>query len=83
MLEATHTDFAPWTLVDFNDQALGRLTLLRDFLDRIPDVDLPHKDIDWPSLPGEPLKERYGLLEPLPAYPVETAPRDFDAGEIF
>ena len=34
MLEATHTDFAPWTLVDFNDQALGRLTLVRDFLDR-------------------------------------------------
>jgi polyphosphate kinase 2 (PPK2 family) len=71
MLEATHTDFAPWTLVDFNDQALGRLTLLRDFLDRIPDVDLPHKDIDWPSLPGEPLKERYGMLRPLADYPVE------------
>ena len=27
MLEATHTPHAPWTLVDFNDQALGRLTL--------------------------------------------------------
>ena len=23
MLAATHTDYAPWTLVDFNDQALG------------------------------------------------------------
>src|ERR671927_560156 len=41
MLAATHTDFAPWTLVDFNDQALGRLTLLRDLLDRIPDTELP------------------------------------------
>jgi polyphosphate kinase 2 len=41
MLSATHTDFAPWTLVDFNDQALGRLTLLRDLLDRLPDTDLP------------------------------------------
>ena len=27
MLEATHTPHAPWTLIDFNDQALGRLTL--------------------------------------------------------
>ena len=36
MLAATHTDFAPWTLVDFNDQPLGRLTLLRDLLDRVP-----------------------------------------------
>ena len=45
MLAATHTDFAPWTLVDFNDQALGRLTLLRDLLDRIPDTDLPLNEI--------------------------------------
>ena len=36
MLAATHTDYAPWTLVDFNDQPLGRLTLLRDLLDRVP-----------------------------------------------
>ncbi|MFD2579673.1 hypothetical protein ACFSTD_15995 [Novosphingobium colocasiae] len=28
MLEATHTRHAPWTLVDFNDQRLGRLTLI-------------------------------------------------------
>lgn len=76
MLTATHTEFAPWTLVEFNDQAIGRLTLLRDFLDRVPDTRLPVKDLDWPPLPGEPLKERYGVLHPLPAYPIETAPRD-------
>ena len=34
MLKATHTDHAPWTLVDFNDQKRGRLTLIRDLLDR-------------------------------------------------
>src|SRR5690606_37738957 len=34
MLRATHTDNAPWTLVDFNDQKVGRLTLIRDLLDR-------------------------------------------------
>jgi polyphosphate kinase 2 len=81
MLKATHTDFAPWTLVDFNDQSLGRLTLVRDFLDRIPDTDLPHKDIEWPPLDGEPRKERYRLLQPISNYPIETAPREV-AGEF-
>jgi hypothetical protein len=68
MLSATHTDYAPWTLVNFNDQALGRLTLLRDLLDRMPDTDLPLADIPWPALGHEPLKERFGVLEPIPDY---------------
>ena len=38
MLKATHTPHAPWTLVDFNDQKLGRLTLIRNLLDRMPDM---------------------------------------------
>jgi polyphosphate kinase 2 len=70
MLAATHTDFAPWTLVDFNDQPLGRLTLLRDLLDRVPDTELPLAEIPWPPLGHEPLKERYGVLHPIPNYPV-------------
>jgi polyphosphate kinase 2 len=70
MLRRTHTDFAPWTLVDFNDQPLGRLTLLRDLLDRIPDTELPLEEIPWPPLPHEPLKERYTVLEPIPHYRV-------------
>jgi polyphosphate kinase 2 len=70
MLSATHTDFAPWTLVDFNDQALGRLTLLRDLLDRLPDTELPLAEIPWPPLRNEPLKERFGVLQPVPNYPV-------------
>ncbi len=68
MLAATHTDFAPWTLVDYNDQALGRLTLLRDLLDRIPDTELPLKEIPWPPLPGPPGTERFGILEPISNY---------------
>ena len=68
MLAATHTDFAPWTLVDFNDQALGRLTLLRDLLNRIPDTELPLNEIDWPPLPRPAGKERFGVLEPIPNY---------------
>jgi polyphosphate kinase len=68
MLAATHTDFAPWTLIDFNDQPLGRLTLLRDLLDRVPDTELPLPQIPWPPLGHEPLQERYGVLEPIPSY---------------
>ena len=68
MIEATHTEHAPWTLIDFNDQALGRLTLLRDLLDRLPDLKLPDADIAWPSLAGEPGRERYGKLNPIAPY---------------
>jgi polyphosphate kinase 2 len=68
MLQVTHTNYAPWTLIDFNDQAQGRLTLLRDLLDRVPDTELPLKEMSWPSLPGKPSKERYGVLKPIPHY---------------
>jgi polyphosphate kinase 2 len=73
MLAATHTDFAPWTLVDFNDQPLGRLTLLRDLLDRVPDTELPLPDIPWLPLDHEPLKERFGVLQPIADYPANGA----------
>jgi polyphosphate kinase 2 len=76
MLAATHTDFAPWTLVDFNEQPLGRLTLLRDFLDKVPDTELPLADIPWPRLDQEPLKERYGVLQPIRNYPVPKNAHD-------
>jgi hypothetical protein len=68
MLAATHTEFAPWTLIDFNDQPLGRLTLLRDLLDRVPDTELPLPEIPWPPLGHEPLKESFTVLEPIPSY---------------
>ena len=68
MLTRTHTEFAPWTLVDFNDQPVGRLTLLRDLLDRVPDTELPMDEIPWPPLPHEPSKERFTVLEPIPTY---------------
>ena len=70
MLSATHTDFAPWTLVDFNDQPVGRLTLLRDLLDRVPDTELPLAEIAWPPLAEALGKERYGVLQPLPTFPI-------------
>ncbi|MFN3509839.1 MAG: polyphosphate kinase 2, partial [Tsuneonella troitsensis] len=48
MLAATHSDHAPWTLVDFNDQKRGRLTLIRDLLDRLPDTSVEPEQLDFP-----------------------------------
>jgi len=66
MLAATHTAHAPWTLVDFNNQAVGRLTLIRDLLDKLPDTQLPVPEVDWPLLDHEPLVDSYGVLHPIP-----------------
>jgi polyphosphate kinase 2 len=65
MLEATHTAHAPWTLVDFNDQRVGRLTLIRDLLDRLPDTRVPVEPLGLPPLRGKLHKERYGVLKPI------------------
>jgi len=66
MLAATHTRHAPWTLVDFNDQRRGRLTLIRHLLDRLPDTAVPDEKIEFPPLPGKPLKETFrGRLKPI------------------
>lgn len=68
MLKATHTRHAPWTLVDFNDQKRGRLTLIRDLLDRLPDTKVPPAEVEFPPLKGKALKERYGVLKPIPPF---------------
>ena len=66
MLQATHTAHAPWTLVDFNDQRRGRLTLIRHLLDQLPDTALPEPQIEFPMLPGKPKRERFtGPLKPI------------------
>jgi len=70
MLKATHTDWAPWTLVDFNDQRRGRLTLIRDLLDRLPDTKIKDAAIDWKPLGHAPLKEKFGVLKPITAFPI-------------
>ncbi len=71
MLAATHTAHAPWTLVDFNDQRRGRLTLIRDLLDRLPDTHVDAPALAYPSLDGPPRKERYGVLKPLSPFRVD------------
>ena len=68
MLKATHTEDAPWTLVDFNDQKRGRLSLIRDLLDRLPDTHVPDAKIEFPPLKSRPLKERFGVVKPIAGY---------------
>lgn len=69
MLKATHTRHAPWTLVDFNDQRRGRLTLIRHLLDRLPDVKVPESAIAFSPLKGKPQRERFaGKLKPIRSY---------------
>lgn len=71
MLKATHTENAPWTLVDFNDQKRGRLTLIRDLLDRLPDMHVEPPEIDFPELGREPKAESYGAMIPVKDYPID------------
>jgi polyphosphate kinase 2 len=68
MLKASHTAHAPWTLVDFNDQKIGRLTLIRNLLDRLPDTSVASTEIDFEPLGKEPSRESYSYIEPLPPY---------------
>ena len=70
MLQATHTQHAPWTLVDFNDQKRGRLTLIRDLLDRLPDTHIDPPKLEFPALDHSPIRESYSVVEPIAQYPV-------------
>jgi polyphosphate kinase len=66
MLAATHHKRAPWTLVDFNDQRRGRLTLIRHLLDHLPDTKVEAEAIVMPPLGGKPLKESFrGPVKPI------------------
>jgi polyphosphate kinase 2 len=74
MLKATHSEHAPWTLVDFNDQRRGRLTLIRHLLDQLPDQHVPEEAISMPPLDGPPEREHYPRgHKPLPPYEPEDA----------
>ena len=66
MFAATHSKFAPWTVIDFNSQKSGRLNLIRHLLDRLPDRDVPSQRIAFPPLKGKPGVERYtGPVKPI------------------
>jgi polyphosphate kinase len=66
MMAATHTRHAPWTIVDFNSQKRGRLNLIRDLLDRLPDQDVKEQAFVLPPLKSSIGKERYaGPVKPI------------------
>ena len=71
MLKATHTPQAPWTLVDFNDQRRGRLTLIRDLLDRLPITPTTVKLPVFDPLIGPLGVEEFDIMQPLPAWPIK------------
>lgn len=68
MLKASHSLHAPWTLVDFNDQKRGRLTLVRDLLDRLPDIHATQPEVKWPPLGTAALKEEFKKLKPINSF---------------
>ncbi len=66
MFAATHNKIAPWTVVDFNSQKQGRITMIRDLLKRIPDHKLPDAKFEFPPLKGKPSKEKFsGSVKPI------------------
>lgn len=69
MLKATHTPNAPWTLVDFNDQRRGRLTMIRHILDRIPNRAVVETPLVFLPLGHDPLREHFGTgLRPIRSF---------------
>ncbi len=66
MIAASHHKQAPWTIVDFNSQKRGRLNLIRDLLDRLPDTRLAEEKLALPPLKAKPRKERFaGAVKPI------------------
>jgi polyphosphate kinase len=66
MLKATHKKRTPWTLVDFNDQKRGRLTMIRHLLDALPDTKVPVEKLAYPPLKTEPVREKFrGGVKPI------------------
>jgi polyphosphate kinase 2 len=66
MFKATHHRYAPWHVVDFNDQKIGRLNLIRHLLDHLPEQDVPEPVVKLPPLKGKPGKEHYtGPVKPI------------------
>ncbi len=59
MFEATHRRFAPWTVVNFNDQRRGRLNLIRHLLKHVPYDRLEDVPILLPPLESKVKSERF------------------------
>ena len=58
MLKVTNTDYAPWYVVNFNDQKRGRLNLIAHLLKQLPKREPPAPAPPMPKLPGKPKEEK-------------------------
>ena len=66
MFEATHTSYAPWYVVNFNDQRRGRLNMIRHLVDHVPDPRVPTRRVPLPALQGRLRREQYkGPVKPI------------------
>ncbi|MEO7323900.1 MAG: polyphosphate kinase 2 [Dokdonella sp.] len=58
MLHATHADWAPWFVANFNDQKRGRLDVIAHLLGRLPERLPPDKPLKLPKLKEKPGREK-------------------------
>ena len=58
MLRATHSDYAPWHVVNFNDQKRGRQNLIGHLLKQLPKREPPGRALPLPKLREKPHTER-------------------------
>lgn len=63
MFALTHTDEAPWLVVDGNDKEKARLNIIRAILDRVP-YDFNEEAFEPVTLPPRPTLEGSGYEEP-------------------
>ncbi len=69
MFEATHTKKAPWTVVDFNSQKLGRLNLIRHFVEQFPKDPIVIEQLKLKALSGKAQKEVFSAQpKPIKSY---------------
>ncbi len=69
MFEATHSKKAPWNVVDFNSQKLGRLNLIRHFVEQFPKDPIAIEQLELKPLSGNPQKEAFSSQpKPIKSY---------------
>ena len=69
MFNATHTKKAPWTVVDFNNQKLGRLNLIRHFIEQFPTDVIQIDQPELVALKTPAIKEMFSKQpKPLKSY---------------
>lgn len=69
MFKVTHRKGTPWTVVNFNSQKIGRLDLIRHFIESFPKETVESVQEPMPPLKGKPRKERFEVLpKPIKSY---------------